>query len=108
LGEDKGRAGLLDVATLLEGTSGAGLLGTDGAEEMSSLTVQVVASNTGLLINGRAVAEGSFAGRKAGAIDVAVILADEIADDTVVLLSPVLTAELFVRGGKFEVLEDVT
>jgi hypothetical protein len=72
------------------------------------LAVQVVVSNIGLLINGRAEAEGSFAGGNAGAIDAAVIFADEIADDTVVLLSPVLTKEVFVRDGKFEVLEDVT
>jgi hypothetical protein len=40
------------------GTSGAGLLGTDGVEDISSLAVQVVASSTGLLMNGRAVADG--------------------------------------------------
>jgi hypothetical protein len=40
------------------GTSGAGLLGIGGVEEMSSLAVQVVASNIGLLMNGRAVADG--------------------------------------------------
>lgn len=70
--------------------------------------MQVVASSIGLLMNGRVVAEGSFAGGRAGAIDAAVIFADEIADDTVVLLSPVLPTELFVRGGIFEDLEGVT
>lgn len=68
--------------------------------------MQVVASNIGLLMNGRVVAEGSFAGGRAAAIDATV--ADEIADDTVVLLSPLLSTELFVCGGIFEDLEGMT
>jgi hypothetical protein len=59
-------------------------------------------------MNGRAIAVGSFAGGNAGAIDAAVLFAEEIATDTVVLLSPVLTTALFVRDGTSEVLEDVT
>jgi len=117
LGEDKGRVGLLEependvepaAFTLLVGISGAGLLGTDCIDEMSSLAVQVVASNTGLLMNGRAVADGTFAGGRAGAIDVAVVFAEELAEDTVVLLSSVLPTVLFVHARLFEDLGDFT
>jgi hypothetical protein len=90
------------------GISGAGLHGTEGIEEISSLAVHVVASNTGLLMNGRAVADGRFAGGRAGAIDVAVIFAEEIAEDTVVLLSSVLSTVLFVCARLFEDLGALT
>jgi hypothetical protein len=90
------------------GISGAGLLGTDGIEDMSSLAVQVVASSTGLLMNGRAVADGRFAGGTAGVIDVAVVFIDEIAEDTVVLLSSAMPSVLFVCARLFEDLGDLT
>jgi hypothetical protein len=41
-------------------------------------------------------------------MDVAVVLAEEIAEDTVVLVSPVLSAVQFVQAGPFEDLGDFT
>lgn len=74
---------------------------------MSSLAVQVVASNTGLLMNGRAAADSTFAGGGAGATAGTAVCA-ELAGDTVVLPSSVLPTALFFQARLFEDLGDFT
>jgi hypothetical protein len=54
------------------------------------------------------VADGKFAGGRAGAIDVAVVFAEEIAEDNVMLLSSALLTVLFVCARLFEDLGDLT